>query len=262
VPHALNKHTQAYLKDVERRIGNGSDQTHSCNGGDGTARRRGGAQSAAARTESQNSHAKSDKAVALVGTKAEVVKGDLSDLASLQAAVRGVEGVFAMSTPFEAGMEAEVQQGTMLANAAKQAGVEHYVYTSVAGADRNTGVPHFETKWKVEQYLRRIGIPVTVLRPAAFMENFGTYFKPSAEGVLSLPVRPETKLQMIALHDIGEFGAAASFAPRTFSGRRSSSRAMNSQCWRSRPYSHARRAIPSGFSGFQMIRYKQPWGMT
>lgn len=160
-----------------------------------------------------------DKAAALAVAKAEVVKGDLTELASLQAAVQGVDGVFAMSTLFEAGMKAEVRQGTMIADAAQQAGVAHFVYTSVAGADRESGVPHFETKWKVEQHIRRIGIPATVLRPVAFMENFGTYFKPSAEGVLSLPMRPETKLQMIALQDIGEFGAAAFVRSGDFLGQ-------------------------------------------
>lgn len=87
-----------------------------------------------------------EKAAAL----AKVVKGDLTNQADVQSALRGVQGVFAMSTPFEAGMDAEVRQGTMLADAAKQAGVAHYVYTSVGSADRETGIPHFETKWKVE----------------------------------------------------------------------------------------------------------------
>ena len=91
-----------------------------------------------------------EKAAALAKVGAEVVKGDLTNQADVQSALRGVQGVFAMSTPFEAGMDAEVRQGTMLTDAAKQAGVAHYVYTSVGSADRETGIPHFETKWKVE----------------------------------------------------------------------------------------------------------------
>ena len=160
-----------------------------------------------------------DKAAALAKAGAEVVKGDLTSQADLQKALVGVRGVFAMSTPFEAGMDAEVKQGTMLADAAKQAGVTHYVYTSVGSADRNTGIPHFETKWKVEQHIRRISLPATILRPVFFMENFSTYFPPSKEGSLEMPLRPTTKLQMIAVKDIGEFGAAAFLSPTRFLGQ-------------------------------------------
>ena len=160
-----------------------------------------------------------DKAAALAKAGAEVVTGDLTNTADLHAALRGVHGVFAMSTPFEAGMDSEVKQGTMLADATKQAGVAQYVYTSVVSADRNTGIPHFETKWQVEQRIREIGLPATVLRPVWFMENFSTFFPPSAEGTLMLPLRPDTKLQMIALKDIGEFGAAPFLHPKEFIGQ-------------------------------------------
>ena len=160
-----------------------------------------------------------EKAAALAKAGAEVVKGDLTNQADVQSALRGVQGVFAMSTPFEAGMDAEVRQGTMLADAAKKASVAHYVYTSVGSADRKTGIPHFETKWKVEQHIRQIGLPATILRPVFFMENFGTYFPPSKEGVLSVPMWPSVKFQMIALKDIGELGAAAFLSPNKFLGQ-------------------------------------------
>lgn len=159
------------------------------------------------------------KADALAKAGAEVVKGDLTNQADVQSALRGVQGVFAMSTPFEAGMDAEVRQGMMMADAAKQAGVEHYIYTSVGSADRHTGIPHFETKWAVEQHIQKIGLPATILRPVMFMENFTTFAKPSAEGVLTMPMRPDRKLAMIALRDVGEFGAAAFQRPTDFVGQ-------------------------------------------
>lgn len=106
-----------------------------------------------------------EKAAILAKAGAEVVKGNLTNQTDLQAALRGVQGVFAMSTPFEAGMEEEVRQGVMLADAAKQAGVSHYVYTSVGSAHRHTGIPHFESKWKVEQHIEKVGLPATILRP-------------------------------------------------------------------------------------------------
>ena len=160
-----------------------------------------------------------EKAASLAQAGAEIVQGDLTNQAILQMALRGVHGVFAMSTPFEAGMEAEVRQGIMLADAAKQAGIAHYVYTSVGSAHRKTGIPHFDSKWTVEQHIRQIGLPVTILRPVWFMENFTTFAKPSAEGVLMLPMKPARKLAMVALKDIGEFGAAAFLRPNDFLGQ-------------------------------------------
>ena len=159
-----------------------------------------------------------DKAAGLAKAGAEVVKGDLTNQADLQAAVRGIYGVFAMSTAFEAGIDAEVCQGVLLADAAKQAGVAHYVYTSVGSAHRHTGIPNFESKWKVEQHIAKIGLPATILRPVFFMENFTTYYKPSPEGVLTMPMRPDRKLAMVALRDIGELGAAAFTRPKEFLG--------------------------------------------
>ncbi|MGH7229801.1 MAG: NmrA/HSCARG family protein [Nitrospiraceae bacterium] len=160
-----------------------------------------------------------EKAGELTNAGAEVVRGDLTDPASLEAALRGMQGVFAMSTPFEAGLDAEVRQGMSMADAAKKAGVAHYVYTSVGSADRNTGIPHFDTKWKVEQHIRRIGLPATILRPVFFMENFSTFFRPSDTGVIAAPLPTNRRLQMIAVRDIGEFGAAAFMRPEDFLGQ-------------------------------------------
>lgn len=161
-----------------------------------------------------------DKAAGLAKAGAEIIKGDLTDDASLAAALKGIHGVFAMSTPFEAGMDAEVRQGVQMAEAAKEAGIQHFVYTSVGGAERNTGIPHFETKWKVEQHIRRIGLPATILRPVWFMDNFGTFLGQAVrQGTLALPMRPTTKLQMIAVQNIGEFGAAAFLRPADFLGQ-------------------------------------------
>jgi uncharacterized protein YbjT (DUF2867 family) len=160
-----------------------------------------------------------EKAAGFAKAGAEVVKGDLTNQADVKAALRGIYGVFAMSTPFEAGMDAEVRQGVLLADAAKQARVAHYVYTSVGSAHRHTGIPHFESKWEVEQHIGKIGLPATILRPGFFMENFTTYSKPSPEGVLTMPMRPDRRLAMVAVKDIGQFGAAAFIRPKDFLGQ-------------------------------------------
>ncbi len=188
----------------------------------GATGQQGGAVATALLTKGQKIRVMSrtpEKAAALAKAGAEVVKGNLTNASDLQAALRGVHGVFAMSTPFEAGMDQEVRQGIMMADAAKQAGIVHYVYTSVGSAHRNTGIPHFETKWKVEQHIRQIGLPATVLRPVWFMENFTTFSKPSADGILMMPMRADKKLAMVALRDIGEFGAAAFMRPNDFLGQ-------------------------------------------
>ena len=160
------------------------------------------------------------KAEALRKQGAEIVEGDLTDRSVLEKALIGVDGVFGMTTPFEGGMEVEVQQGETLADVAKEANVKHYVFTSVGGADKNSGIPHFETKWKVEEHIREIGLPATILRPTFFMDNFGSFFRAGIlQGALTLPMRPNAKLQMIAVNDIGAFGAAALLGPDEFIGQ-------------------------------------------
>lgn len=145
--------------------------------------------------------------------------GDVTDSTCLENVFGGVDGVFAMTTPFEAGMDAEVQQGITLADAAKKANVPNYVFTSVASADRETKIPHFETKWKIEQHITRQRLPAVILRPTGFMENFSTYFVPTPEGKLILPLRPETPMQMVALQDIAKFAVAALVDPSPFRGQ-------------------------------------------
>jgi uncharacterized protein YbjT (DUF2867 family) len=148
------------------------------------------------------------------------VRGDFDDRASIEAAMRGCYGVFAMSTPFEEGMESEVQQGTLLAEVARAAGVRHFVYTSVAGADRDTAIPHFETKYRIEQHIEKLSLPYTILRPVWFMENFGTWLLPGIQkGTLAAPLWPRTRLPMVSLRDIGEFAAAAFMHPERYLGR-------------------------------------------
>lgn len=152
---------------------------------------------------------------------AEVVAGDLTDTASLKTALQGIKKVFLVTTPFEAGMETEVRQGITMADAAKEAGVDHLVFNSVGSANRNTGIPHFETKWRVEQHIQKTGIPATILRPVFFMENFASpWMLPSIQkGKLVFPMQPNRRLQMIALRDIGEFAAAAFLRREEFIGQ-------------------------------------------
>ena len=96
---------------------------------------------------------------------------------------------------------------------AREAGVEHYVYTSVGSAHKGTGVPHFDNKWRIEETVRGLRFPShVILRPVFFMENLLVPF--SLQGsTLAWALGPATKLQMIAVDDIGWFGARAFTMP-------------------------------------------------
>jgi uncharacterized protein YbjT (DUF2867 family) len=142
---------------------------------------------------------------------AEVVAGDMTDPASLARALESAAGVYAMSTPFEQGTDAEVEQGRSLADAASAAGVRRFVVSSVIGAKDDTGIPHIESKGRIEDHIRSLDFDWTFLRPVFFMENFlAPWIWPFIrDGTLALAMLPETKLQLVAVDDIGAYGAAA-----------------------------------------------------
>lgn len=157
-------------------------------------------------------------AKALEAQGAELVPGDFEDLASLEQAARRADAVYAMATPFEAGIYAEVRHGLHLVDAARLAGVKHFVYSSVAGADQRTGIPHFDSKHEVERYLRRSGLPYTIIAPTFFMENFlGPMFRMGLQdGLLAMGIPPSRGLQMVAVEDLARFVARVLSAPEDF----------------------------------------------
>lgn len=148
----------------------------------------------------------------LVKLGAEAIQGDLDDVASLKRAAQGAWGVFAVQNTWEAGVEKEEVQGKRLAEVAKAASVQHFVYASVGSAHRRTGIPHFENKARVEETVRGLGFPsYTIIRPVFFMENWlSPWFKPAIDqGKLMVGMAPATVLQMIAVEDIGKYGLLA-----------------------------------------------------
>ena len=158
----------------------------------------------------------------LAGQGAELVAGNLDDEASIQKALSGAWGAFAVQNTWEAGVEGEETQGKRFAKAAKEAGVRHFVYTSVGSADRRTGIPHFENKWRIEETVRSLGFPShVILRPVFFMENWLLpWFKPAIDGgKLAMGVKPETVLQQIAVADIGKYGLWAFENPEKLNRR-------------------------------------------
>jgi len=151
-------------------------------------------------------------AQALKKLGAEVVGGDLDDPASVTRALNGAWGTYAVQNTWEAGVEKEEEQGKRFADLARKAGIQHFVYSSVGSAHRNTGIPHFDNKWRVEETVRGLGFPShVILRPVFFMENWiSPWFKPAIDqGQLAIGIKPDTVLQMIAVADIGKYGRFA-----------------------------------------------------
>lgn len=154
----------------------------------------------------------------LTGPGVEVVRGDLEDSLSLTRALDGTYGAYSVQNSHQAGIEAEIRQGINVADAAKKSGITQFVYSSVASADQRTGIPHFESKFRIEEHIRATGMPFTIVRPVFFMENWLGMRQMIESGTLSLPLNPDTRLQMIAVADIGGVIAAAFEHPGKWHG--------------------------------------------
>ena len=137
----------------------------------------------------------------------ELIQGDFLNPDQWIDAIKGADGLFAMTTPFEEGMDKETEQGIKLTDVAKKAGIKHLIYTSVANANLNTGIPHFDSKYEVEKYLQQSGLNHTIVAPVFFMDNaLAPWMLPGLQaGNLSLPLPGTTPLQQVSVEDIGAF---------------------------------------------------------
>jgi uncharacterized protein YbjT (DUF2867 family) len=159
------------------------------------------------------------EAQALAEQAAEVVQGDMEDRSSMERALEVAYGVFSVQNYWETGYDREVQQGKTVADAAKAAGVEHFVCSSVGSAHRQTGLSHFESKWEVENHVREIGLPYTILRPVWFMQNWEMMREMILGGTLAQPLDPDKPFQQVAVEDVGAFAAIAFENPDRWVGR-------------------------------------------
>jgi len=159
-------------------------------------------------------------AAALAAAGAELVRGDLDDPASLETAVRGTYGVYSV----QSANPNELAQGTNVVDAAKAADVRHLVYSSVGGAESQDGF-YLEhgwgpiEKWQIEQHIRSLGVPATILRPAGFMEDFTSPARFFQNGSLNVPWHDDLVMQLIAIDDIGTFAALAFANPDHYLGQ-------------------------------------------
>ncbi len=146
----------------------------------------------------------SAKAQNLQKLNVELIKGDLNNLNSFREHLKDVDGIFSVQA-IGKGIDVEIKQGTDLANLAKEYGVNHLLYSSVTGADLNTGIPHFDSKFKIENHIRQTDLPFTIIRPASFFENFliPQVKNRILKGKLASPVNKDKIQQLISTDDIG-----------------------------------------------------------
>jgi uncharacterized protein YbjT (DUF2867 family) len=140
---------------------------------------------------------------------ATIVAGDIEDQRSLEQAATGADVMFAVTTPFDRGVNYEVRYGMAMADASKKVGLGHFVFASVPLTGGPTGVPHFDSKREIEMHIRRIGIPFTIIGPAFFMENLLSpeWLAQIYKGIFPTALPADRRLDYVAVADIGAFAA-------------------------------------------------------
>ena len=167
-------------------------------------------------------NATSKRAQALAVSGAEVVRGDMGEAASLRPVFAGAYGVYSVQNPFISGPEAEVRQGKTVAEVAKDSGVQHLVYGSAGIGRKGSGIPSWETKLLIEEHMRALSLPLTILRPMAFMELMTEKkFFPAVAMWHVMPrlMGDSRRLPWICEDDLGAIAAQAFGAPQQFVGK-------------------------------------------
>ena len=160
----------------------------------------------------------SSQAKLVADAGAMLVAASLEDTVAMTKALEGATSLFAMTTPF-GGTDAEIRQGIAAADAAKAAGV-HLVFTSVGSANRQTGVPHFDSKYEVEKYIAKVGVRASILAPVAFMENINFVKEQLAKGIYAAALPPTRVLAQVTVADIGAVAVRILEDPARFTGKR------------------------------------------
>ncbi|MCI0712109.1 MAG: NmrA/HSCARG family protein [Chloroflexi bacterium] len=145
---------------------------------------------------------------------AQIVRGDFDDWASLDAAMQGVYGVFSVQASVD-----EVRQGKSIADAAKAASIQHFIFTSVQSAEDFARTGGDSNKWEIEQYVQSLGLPYTILRPCLFMDDLFSPRYGGPEGTFAIAFAPDVPIGLIASDDIGAFAALAFEYPEEYLGK-------------------------------------------
>lgn len=164
----------------------------------------------------------SKKAIALKELGADIVKADLGDRSSLESALEGAYGLYDIQIPVSGNIEVEIHQGRNAAAAAKKTGVRHVVYGSAGVGPQKTGIEQWDAKLVIAQAMKELGIPLTVLRPMAFMELMTdpTYYPQSSTWYVWPRLSGmDRKIGWISVKDVGAIAAKAFANPDEFVGR-------------------------------------------
>jgi len=162
----------------------------------------------------------SDAASALESRGVEMVEGDLNDPDSLRPHVAAADAVFAVTNFWTQGYDAQVQQGKNIADVSAEEGVEQFVFSGVGSHHEDTGVPHFDSAWEIEQHAASLDLPMTVLQPVFFFQNFEAFVEDILAGTIALPLAEDVSLQMVDVDDVGHAAATAFERPDAFVGDR------------------------------------------
>ncbi|WP_440007317.1 NmrA/HSCARG family protein [Halomicrococcus sp. SG-WS-1] len=162
-----------------------------------------------------------DAARALADRGVTMVEGDLNDQESFRPHVADADAVFAVTNFWTQGYDAQVRQGKNLAEVADEEGVDHFVYSGVGSHERDTGIPHFDSAWEIERHAQDLDLPMTVLQPVFFFQNFEAFAEDVVEdGTVALPLEEGVSLQMVDVDDVGRAAAVAFENPDEFVGER------------------------------------------
>ncbi|WP_433626951.1 NmrA/HSCARG family protein [Halomicrococcus sp. NG-SE-24] len=162
-----------------------------------------------------------DAARALADRGVTMVEGDLNDQESFRSHVADADAVFAVTNFWTQGYDAQVRQGKNLAQVADEEGVDHFVYSGVGSHERDTSIPHFDSAWEIERHAQDLDLPMTVLQPVFFFQNFEAFAEDVVEdGTVALPLEEGVSLQMVDVDDVGRAAAAAFENPNEFVGER------------------------------------------
>ena len=167
----------------------------------------------------RNPQSKKAKQIAALG--AELVPGDMEKPETLKTLFQGAIGVYSVQNPYTSSFAAEIQQGKNVANAAKIAGVPHIIQGS-AGLGKQTGVPSWDSKLEIEEHIKSLGLPLTILRPMAFMELItDSSYYPMASTFHIMPklMGADKKVVWLAVDDLGAIAARVFADPDKYIGQ-------------------------------------------
>ncbi|RPJ52305.1 MAG: NmrA/HSCARG family protein [Chloroflexi bacterium] len=176
---------------------------------------------AGARVKALTRNPSSPKAQKIKALGAELITADMANLEALKILFQGAEGVYSVQNPYTSSFTAEVRQGKNVAEAAKAAGVAHVVQAST-GFGKKTGIPSWDSKLEIEEYMRSLGLPFTVLRPTAFMEIISDpsyYPMASVFHVMPKLMGADKKLPWLAVDDLGAIAAKVFADPGQYIGQ-------------------------------------------